>query len=84
LIIFVHGRQLRTVARRTTKKTKSWGGVRPGAGRPRLIEERADRSIRFERAQLDALEELATTKGVSVADLVREAVQAYLSHEKGK
>lgn len=49
-----------------------------------MIEQRADRTIRFERAQLDALEELARRQGVTVADLVREAVQVFLARwQKG-
>ncbi len=65
-------------------KASTWGGVRPGAGRPPVIKHRADRTIRFERAQLSALEKVAKEQGVSVADLVREAVQVFLNRrEKG-
>ncbi len=68
--------------RKKTAKASTWGGARPGAGRPRRVKQRADRTIRFERAQLAALEELAGEQGVSIADLVREAVEGFLVRRK--
>jgi hypothetical protein len=58
------------------------GGARPGAGRPPLFEDRSDLSVRFERRELDKLVELADERGVSVAELVREAVTAYLARRR--
>jgi len=60
------------------KKPWGHGGARPGAGRKRQIQDRADRTLRFERGDLDALDALAAERGVTTADLVREAVRAYL------
>lgn len=54
------------------------GGAREGAGRPREIRERVDRTIPFELSDLKAIDELASERGVSSAMLVREAVRAYL------
>ena len=65
-------------------KKRPWGGHRKGAGRPRLIEDRADRTIRFERADLEALEDLATDRRVTVADLVREAVRTLITRQRRK
>ena len=65
-------------------KKRTWGGHRKGAGRPRLIEDRADRTIRFERPDLEALEEIATDHGVTAADLVREAVRSYIARHRRK
>lgn len=65
-------------------KKRTWGGHRKGAGRPRLIEDRADRTIRFERSDLEALEEIATDRGVTAADLVRDAVRAYIARQRRK
>lgn len=59
------------------------GGARPGAGRPALVEEAADRTVRFERRYLEVLGELAEERGVTVGELVREAVAQYVAR-RGK
>ena len=64
------------------KKKGGPGGARSGAGRPPLFEERSDLSVRFERRELDKLVELASERGVSVAELVREAVTLYLARRR--
>jgi hypothetical protein len=68
--------------RRKARKKGAWGGARAGAGRPRTIDERADRTIRFERSDLEALEAIAFEQGVTAADLVREAVRLYIARWK--
>jgi hypothetical protein len=60
----------------------TWGGARPGAGRPREIQDRADRTIRFERTDLEALEAIATERGTTVGALVRAAVAQYLTRRR--
>jgi len=70
------------VAARKTKGT--WGGRRPGAGRKPIFEEHADRTIRFERAELEALEALAAEEGVSTSDVVRRLVRAYVARGRRK
>ena len=61
-----------------SKRRDGRGGVRPGAGRKPLFDVRGDLKVAFEQADLDALGELAGERGVSTAELVREAVSAYL------
>jgi hypothetical protein len=62
------------------RKTKgTWGGWRPGAGRKPIFSEHADRTIRFERAELEALEALARQEGVKASDVVRRLVRAYIA-----
>lgn len=62
----------------TRKKATGRGGWRPGAGRKPAFEDSVDRSLRFERRDLETLEALAADRGVTTADLVREAVRTYL------
>jgi hypothetical protein len=65
------------------RKTKgAWGGYRPGSGRKPIFDEHADRTIRFERAELEALEALASQEGVTTADLVRRLVRAYIARRR--
>ena len=60
------------------KKASGRGGWRPGAGRKPAFDDSVDRTLRFERRDLEALEIMATERGVTTADLVREAVRSYL------
>jgi hypothetical protein len=66
------------------QKASGWGGPRPGSGRKAQFEDSADRTIRFERAQLEELENVAAEKDVTTADLVREAVATYLTRRRRK
>ena len=63
-------------------KKSGRGGARPGAGRPPLFKDRYDLTVRFERRELDRLVELATERGKSVAEVVREAVTSYLARRR--
>ncbi len=58
------------------------GGWRPGAGRKPILDDPVSFTGSFERAEMDALDEIAEERGVSVASLVREAVRAYLERRK--
>lgn len=69
------------MAAKPTKRSKR-GGRRPGAGRPSLFRDSADRTIRFERSDLEALDTLAKPRGLTGADLVREAVTLYLAKRR--
>ena len=64
------------VAARKTKGT--WGGWRPGAGRKATLKDAVSFTGDIEKADMDALEEFAQEKGVSVASVVRQAVKAFL------
>lgn len=66
------------------KTTLGWGGRRPGAGRKPLFHESTNRTVRFERSDLEALAQLAIDRRVTTADLVREAVADYLARHRRK
>ncbi len=64
------------------KKSTGRGGFRPGAGRPRVVQEPERIAVDLEQPQLDALRELASERGTSVADLIRRAVSQYLKRAR--
>lgn len=64
------------------KAKRGRGGRRPGAGRKPIFRDHADRTVRFERDVLGALDTLAEEQGVTTADLVREAVRVYLTRRR--
>jgi len=66
------------------KAKGAWGGWRPGAGRKPIFGEHADRTIRFERAELEALDAIASEEGVSASDVVRRLVRAYIARQRRK
>jgi len=66
------------------KKASSWGGARPGAGRKRIVQDPVRLAIDHERADVEALEEIAERRGVSVASLIRKAVQVYVQRHGRK
>ncbi len=70
-----------SVASRRKKKT-GWGGARPGAGRKPELREPYRYSMDFEGPQMDALEQIASEREVSIASVVREAVDAYLARRR--
>lgn len=55
-------------------KKPTWGGRRPGAGRPREIAEPLRLTIDYERADIEALRKLAEARGASVSSLIRNMV----------
>ncbi len=69
------------VARR---KKGAWGGYREGAGRKPELEDARRYSLDFEGSQMEALEEIAVERGVSVATVVREACAKYLTRRRRK
>ena len=60
------------------KKASGLGGWRPGAGRKRIVQDPIRLSIDHERPDVEALEAIAEAQGVSVARLVRKAVQTFV------
>ncbi len=64
------------------RKKSSWGGARPGAGRPRLDRKLHRRSVDFDEAEDRLLREIATKRGISVVQVIREAVTAFLKRQK--
>lgn len=68
------------VVRRKTKGTL--GGWRPGAGRKPTLKDPVSLTIDLEKPERDALQAIAAKRGVSVASLVRQAVDAFLKRQK--
>ena len=64
------------------KKGTGRGGFRPGAGRPRIVEDPERIAVDLERGDLDALRDLASDRETSVADLIRRAVSQYLKRAR--
>lgn len=63
-------------------KRSGWGGSRPGAGRPRVVQEPERITVDFEKRDMEALRKLAESRGTSVADLIRRAMSRFL-RERG-
>jgi len=64
------------------KKSSGWGGYREGAGRKAQFEEPADRTIRFERAELEALDEIAAEQGTTAGEVIRNLIAGYLRRRR--
>jgi hypothetical protein len=61
------------------RKKAQRGGYRPGAGRKRVLQGARAVTVTLEEPQYEAVEEFAATDGVSLASIVRKAIDAYLS-----
>jgi len=67
----------------TIRKSKGKrGGKRPGAGRPSILKDPVRFILSIERAEIEALEEIAAERDQSIASLVRSAVTAYLRRRR--
>jgi hypothetical protein len=66
----------------TARKSKTWGGARPGSGRKPTLEDPVSFTGELERADVEALATIAEERGVSVASLVRAAVTAYVKRQR--
>ena len=60
------------------KKSKR-GGFRPGSGRKPLLKDRASLKVSLDGETYERLAEVAAERETSIAGLVREAVETYLS-----
>ncbi len=60
------------------KRAMGRGGPRPGSGRRRIVKDPVRLSVDYERTDCETLEEIADERGVSVANVIRTAVRAYL------
>ena len=61
-----------------TRRRGGWGGRRRGAGRKPIVQDPVRLGIDHEREDVEALKALAKRRGLSVAEIVRRAVRAYL------
>ncbi len=66
------------------RQKPTWGGKRPGAGRKPTLKDPVRFTGDVERPDVDALEAIATERGVSVASLVRSAVHAHVNRQRKK
>ncbi len=66
------------------RKKSNWGGMRPGAGRPRRDREVHRRSVDFDDEDDRFLREIAEERGVSVVRIIREAVAQYVKRQRKK
>jgi len=64
------------------RRRGTWGGRRTGAGRKPTLREPVSFTGDLERADLEALAQIAEQRGVSVAALVRTAVTAYVKRQR--
>ena len=69
-IVFAH------MGRRRTKG--KWGGPRPGSGRKPILEDPYRVTFDLENADFAAVKAIAEQRGVSVAEVLRAAVRAYV------
>ena len=60
------------------KAERGWGGTRDRAGRKRIVQNPERIAVDLEKPDMNALRELATDRGTSVAALIRRAVSQYL------
>lgn len=66
------------------RKTSGRGGSRPGAGRKPELEEAVSVTLHLERPQIDHLRKIADEEDVSVASLIRAAVNRFLARRKNR
>ena len=55
-----------------------WGGRRPGAGRRRVFADPVDFLVRLDREDAEASKAVAEARGISVPELIRQALRTYL------
>lgn len=68
----------------TRRKATGRGGWRPGAGRKLVLQDPVSVTLDLEEPQIERLREIADERGVSVASLIRQAVDAFLARRKKK
>ena len=60
------------------KKASARGGKRKGAGRPRVLEDRARLMVHLEQSDLDSLQEIAEEEEKSVGQVIRGILSRHL------
>jgi hypothetical protein len=65
-------------------RKKTWGGRREGAGRKPRLSDGVSVTGELERADVEALREIAQERAVSLATVLRAAVRAYVKRHGRK
>ncbi len=66
----------------SSRKQTGWGGAREGAGRKRVLKDRRRVGVDLEGPDFQRVKALAAKRGISISEVVREAVRAYLKRTK--
>ncbi len=66
----------------SSRKQTEWGGAREGAGRKRVLKDRRRVGVDLEGPDFQRVKALAAKRGISISEVVREAVRAYLKRTK--
>ena len=69
-------------AKRKKRRHSNWGGVRPGAGRPAVLENAGRLTVRVPGNHLKELAVLAESQGVSLVDYVRQVIKGHLEETR--
>ncbi len=64
------------------RRKAGWGGRREGAGRPPRLDEPVTRWVKLERSDVESAEEIAKTRGISFAEIIRRALRGYLKRQQ--
>ena len=65
-----------------TAKRKGWGGKRAGSGRKKVVDDPVRLAIDLERKDGEALKNIASSKGMSLAEFVRATLKARITRGK--
>lgn len=65
-----------------SKRSKSWGGARAGAGRPPEFKDKVKVSFDMEREDYEDLKEIAERWGESVPAVIRRALNTLLKRHR--
>ena len=66
----------------STSESRRWGGARPGSGPKPVLKDPHRVGVDLEGTDFDQVQKLAKKRGVSVSQVVRDAVRAYLKRAK--
>ena len=62
----------------------TWGGRRPGAGRPSTLEDAILLNVRMPRADVERLRTVARQKGLDLSTHVRRVLTRSLAAQRGR
>ena len=64
------------------KRCTDWGGARPGSGRKPVLKNARRVGVDLEGPDFERVKALAAKRGVSISQVVRDAVRDYLKRAK--